>query len=373
MNGGGDEGEIGVHMRRALELARSVVGGVSPNPAVGAVAVDADGRIVGEGTTQPPGDAHAEVVALRQAGGQARGSTLFVTLEPCSHYGRTPPCADAIIAAGVARVIVAVEDPNPLVCGQGIERLRRAGIAVRVGEGSAEAARIIAPHAKFITTGTPLTTAKFAMSLDGKIATRSGDSKWISGEESRRFAHGLRAQSDAIMAGIGTVLADDPQLTARDADGLALPRQPLRVIVDSRARLPSDAKLLAQRGATLVALADALPPERARLERAGAETFAATGADGRVDLRALMAELGRRRITSVLIEGGGELLGSLFDAGLVDRAAAFVAPMIIGGQSAPSPVAGVGAAAMRDAVRLSDVRVERFGGDVAVMGDVARG
>ena len=203
-------------MRRALELARASVGETSPNPPVGAVIV-MDGRIVGEGRTRPAGQAHAEVVALRQAGELARGATLYVTLEPCSHHGRTPPCTDAIIAAGVSEVHASMQDPNPQVGGRGLELLREAGIAVSVGECREEAEELAAPHAMFITTGMPLVTLKFAMSLDGKIATRTGDSKWITCEESRRYVHKLRAQSDAIMAGIGTVVADDPQLTARDA------------------------------------------------------------------------------------------------------------------------------------------------------------
>ncbi len=360
-------------MRRALELARRAAGSTSPNPAVGAVLVWR-GQIVGEGHTQPAGQAHAEIMALRQAGAKARGAELFVTLEPCSHHGRTPPCADAIIEAGVASVTMAVTDPNPLVSGQGEARLLDAGVSVGVGDGEDEAAELIAPHAKFIRTGTPLVTAKFAMSLDGKIATRTGDSKWITSAESRRYAHELRRRSDAIMVGIGTALADDPQLTARDADGAPLPRQPLRVIVDSAGRLPSDAAMLSQPGDTLVFMASGAREDagaRARLEAAGALVFAA-GDDGRgddrVNLAALQAELGRREITSVLVEGGGGLLGSLFDEGLVDRVVGFVAPVVIGGADALSPVGGIGAARMADAVRLSGARVERVGGDVVVAG-----
>ena len=356
-----------LYMERALALARDAVGSTSPNPAVGAVVVQ-DGEVVGTGHTQPAGQAHAEVVALRQAGARAREATLFVTLEPCSHHGRTPPCTDAIIEAGVATVYASVIDPNPNVGGRGVARLRDAGVSVEVGDGRDEAADLIAPHAKFTRTGTPLVTAKFAMSLDGKIATRTGDSKWITSVESRRYAHELRRRSDAIMVGIGTALADDPQLTARDADGAPLPSQPLRVIVDSAGRLPSDAALLAQPGDTLVALAREDAGARARLEAAGALVFAAGGGDGRVDLAALLAELGRLEITSVFVEGGGALLGSLFDEGLVDRVVAFVAPVIIGGADALSPVGGSGAAMMADVVRLSGARVERIGEDVVVVG-----
>ena len=358
-------------MRRALELALDAVGSTSPNPPVGAVVVK-NGRIVGEGHTQPTGGEHAEIVALGQAGELARGSTLYVTLEPCSHQGRTPPCTDAIITAGVEEVHASVVDPNPQVSGTGLEQLRRAGISVTLGEGREDAEELIAPHAKFITTGTPLVTAKFAMSLDGKIATRTGDSKWITSEESRRYVHRLRAQSDAIMAGIGTVLADDPQLTARDADGAPLPRQPLRVVVDSSRRLPADATLLSQPGRTLVFVWDKAAVPRLGLESSRAEWVVAPGDDGRVDLRAMLSELGRREITSLFVEGGGTVLGSLFDDGLVDRVIGFIAPVIVGGSAAPSPVSGAGVGRISDALRLHGVRVERFGDDVAVMGNVRR-
>ena len=358
-------------MRRALELALTAVGSTSPNPPVGAVVVR-DGRIVGEGNTQPAGEDHAEIVALRQAGELARGSTLYVTLEPCSHQGRTPPCTDAIVAAGVSEVHVSVVDPNPLVRGKGLDQLRGSGIEVRFGDGREEAEALIAPHAKYITTGTPLVTAKFAMSLDGKIATRTGDSKWISSEESRRFVHALRAQSDAIMVGIGTVLADDPLLTARDGDGAPLPRQPVRVIVDSRGRLPPDAALLRQPGRTLVFVADQDMARGADLESSSAEWVVAPGDEGRVDLRAMLSELGRREITSLFVEGGGTLMGSLFDERLVDRVVGFIAPVIVGGDAAPSPVSGSGVERISDSFRLQDVQIRRFGDDVAIIGNVQR-
>ena len=358
-------------MRRALELARAAVGSTSPNPPVGAVVVR-DGQIVGEGHTQPAGEDHAEKVALRQAGELAHGSRLYVTLEPCSHHGRTPPCTDTIIASGVSEVWASVLDPNPQVSGKGLEQLRQAGILAALGEGREDAEELVAPHAKFITTGTPLVTVKFAMSLDGKIATRSGDSKWITSEKSRRYVHTLRAQSDAILAGIGTVLADDPQLTARDADGAPLPRQPLRVIVDSKGRLSADAALLRQPGRTLVFMSDETAARQSGLESPRAEWVLASGDDGRVDLSAMLSELGRRQITSLFVEGGGTVLGSLFDEGLVDRVIGFVAPVIVGGDAAPSPVSGSGVERIADALRLHGVRLERFGDDVAIMGNVRR-
>ena len=358
-------------MARALELAWSAVGRTSPNPSVGAVLVR-DGGVVGEGSTRPAGQAHAEVVALEQAGELARGATLYVTLEPCSHYGRTPPCTEAIIAAGVAEVNVSTIDRNPRVSGSGIDLLQESGIAVSVGEGRSEADELAAPHAKLTTSGRPLVTAKFAMSLDGKIATRTGDSKWITGEESRRYVHELRARSDAIMAGIGTVVADDPQLTARKSDGTPQSRQPLRVVMDSSGRIPISSRLLSQPGGTLVTTAGASREKQAALLDAGAEVLDVPAIDGRVDLHALMDELGRRGMTTVFVEGGATLLGSLFDAGLVDRVVAFVAPVIIGGESALSPVGGEGMELMADALRLVDVQFHTFGDDVAVTGWCSR-
>ena len=238
-------------MGLALSLAERAAGAVSPNPPVGAVLVR-DGEVVGEGYTQPPGQAHAEIVAIRQAGPRARGATLYTTLEPCNHQGRTGPCSEAIIEAGVAEVHSAVMDPNSHVKGGGLSRLSEAGIAVSTGEMAGEAWRLIEAYAKLVTTGTPFVTAKFAMSLDGKIATRTGSSQWITGEEARAYAHRLRAASDAVMVGINTVLADDPRLTARDASGAALERQPLRVVVDSRGRIPREARMLGEPGSTLI-------------------------------------------------------------------------------------------------------------------------
>jgi diaminohydroxyphosphoribosylaminopyrimidine deaminase/5-amino-6-(5-phosphoribosylamino)uracil reductase len=361
-------------MALAVRLAQSALGRVSPNPAVGAVIVR-DGVIVGRGATQPPGQAHAEIVALQEAGAAARGATMYVTLEPCSHYGRTPPCADAVIAAGIRAVHAAVLDPNPIVNGRGVARLREAGIAVTVGPATDAALEVIANHRKHCTTGLPLVIAKFAASLDGRTATHRGDSQWITGPQARAYAHRIRAQSDAIMAGVNTVLADDPQLTARPG-GRNAPRQPLRVIVDARCRTPPQARLLQEPGATLVATTAAAPDgARRALEQAGAEVLVlpeAAGAEGMVSLPALLAELGRRDITSVLVEGGGTLLGSLFDAGLVDRVLAFLAPVVIGGRAALPAVGGNGAALMADAWRLEAVRTRRLGPDVLVAGNVVR-
>ena len=351
------------HMERALSLGWGALGTTSPNPAVGCVIACGD-EIVGEGWTHPPGQQHAEAAALQQAGVRARGATLYTTLEPCNHYGRTPPCSEAIIAAGIVEVRISVRDPNPNVAGGGVARLNEASIRTRTGECEDEARKLIEAFAKHSTTGMPFVTAKYAMSLDGKIAARSGDSKWISGEESREFAHLLRAQSDAIMVGINTVLADDPMLTARDADGNANERQPLRVVLDSHGRMPHDAQMLGASGHTLVAVAD----DFAQQACDGAETVRMPAGRGGVDLRALLAALGERDITSVLVEGGGATIGALFDLKLVDKVVAFVAPVIIGGNEAISPVGGIGIAKMEEALRLIDVEVRHFGDDVALIG-----
>jgi diaminohydroxyphosphoribosylaminopyrimidine deaminase/5-amino-6-(5-phosphoribosylamino)uracil reductase len=354
------------HMSRALAQARAAIGSVSPNPPVGAVLVK-DGVVIGEGHTQPPGGDHAEIMALNQAGKAARGADLFVTLEPCAHFGRTPPCTDAIIRAGVARVHVAALDPAPHTDGRGVWALEHAGISVTVRESTQEARALIEAFAKHVTTGIPFVTAKFAMSLDGKIATRSGDARWISGPESRALAHGLRAAVDAVLVGIGTALADDPQMTVRDAPVPAR-GQPLRVVVDSRLRLPPTAAMLAAPGRTLVVTATEDAPKRAALEAAGAEVLTAPGADGRVDVPALLRALGQREVTAVLAEGGAGLLGTLFDAHAVDKVIAFVAPAIIGGQGAPTPVAGRGASVMPDVLRLERVVHRSVGDDVMITG-----
>ena len=355
------------YMDRALALARRAAGSASPNPAVGAVAVR-DGEVVGEGWTQPAGSAHAEVMALARAGAKAAGAVLYTTLEPCNHAGRTPPCTQAIIDAGIAEVHSATMDPNPLVNGGGLARLAEAGITTQVGEGEDAARRLMEAYFKHITTGLPFVTAKFAMSLDGKIATRTGDSRWITGEEARRYVHELRAASDAVMAGINTVLADDPQLTARDGDGKPLSRQPLRVIVDSKGRICPDARLLSEPGATLVVTAGIDGDTERRLSRTGAQVQSLPARDGSVDLPELLRALGGREITSVLVEGGGTLLGSLFDGRMVDKVVAFIAPTILGGAEAPTPVAGVGIGRMAEARRLSCVEVRQFGPDTAVIG-----
>jgi diaminohydroxyphosphoribosylaminopyrimidine deaminase/5-amino-6-(5-phosphoribosylamino)uracil reductase len=347
-------------MRRALALARRGLGKTSPNPAVGAVLVR-KGRIVGEGWHKRAGGPHAEVVALR--GVNARGATLYVTLEPCSTWGRTPPCTDAIIAAGVKRVVVAARDPNPKHNGRGLKMLRGAGIRVEAGLLAGEAAQMNEGFNKWITTGMPLVIAKAGMSLDGKIATRTGDAKWITGEAARREGHRLRAWVDAILVGANTVIRDDPELTVRHG---VRGKQPWRVVVDARGRVSRKAKVFtdAHRGRTLVlttSLATAV--WRRYLLRMGINAIVLPHKSGRVDLRAALKALGKRDITSVLVEGGGELHGSLFDARLVDRVALFYAPIVIGGRGAVAAVAGEGVARVGKAVRLRDCRWRRVGKD----------
>jgi diaminohydroxyphosphoribosylaminopyrimidine deaminase/5-amino-6-(5-phosphoribosylamino)uracil reductase len=294
------------YMQQALTLARLALGQVSPNPAVGALVVWGD-EVVGQGYTQPPGSSHAEIVALEQAGEAARGAAMYVTLEPCCHYGRTPPCTKAIIEAGISQVHIATLDPNPKVDGKGKAELEAAGIEVFLGEGKQEARDIIEAYAKYITSGMPFVTAKYAMSLDGKIATYSGDSKWISNEEARHYAHYLRYTSDAIMAGVNTVLADDPHLTARCSGGKGgtVKEQPLRVIVDGKGLTPPGAQVFSEPGETLLALGKPVEPEsRKAYEKAGARIMELpSSAEGFVDLEKLLQELGRREVTSVLVEG----------------------------------------------------------------------
>ena len=360
-------------MAQAIALAKGVLGSTSPNPAVGAVVVS-DGKVAGRGATMPPGQSHAEIVALGEAGDRARGSSLYVTLEPCCHWGRTPPCTRAIIEAGVSHVIVAATDPNPLVAGGGIAELSAAGIAVSVlpsGSEEAEQARALyEAFAKHITTGLPFSTAKFAMSLDGKIATRTGDSKWVTGPEARRLVQDLRRETDAVMVGANTVLADDPQLTARGDDNLPLSRQPIRVTLDSHCRMPLESQLLRQPGRTLVYTTHAAPASNVRaLESQGAEVVPVGSTDaGLVCPADVLSDLGRREVVNLLVEGGGKILGSLFDDGLVDKVHAFIAPVIIGGIEAASPVEGTGPELMAHALRLERTSIRPVGADWLITG-----
>ena len=354
------------HMQRALELAAQGQGAVEPNPMVGCV-IARGAEIIGEGWHRQFGEAHAEVEALRVAGDRAAGATLYVTLEPCCHYGKTPPCTKAVSAAGVGRVVVAMRDPFPHVQGGGIAELQAAGVAVEVGLLEADARRLNAPYLKLLETGRPWIIAKWAMSLDGKIATSTGESRWISNPQSREIVHALRGRVDAVMIGRETAERDDPLLTARPTG----PRTAVRVVLDTHASLRSESQLVRTAGQSpvLVAVGDeAAVADRERLGHAGCEVLVCAGATHAARLDSLLVELGRRRMTNVLVEGGGRLLGSLFDRREIDEAHVFVAPKLIGGQRATSPIAGKGAAAMSDALRLESPIVRQVGDDTYITG-----
>ncbi len=355
-------------MREALAEAEQALGWSSPNPAVGAVLVR-EGRIVGRGRTQPPGGDHAEVVALREAGELALGATAYVTLEPCAHHGRTPPCTEALIGAGVTGVEYALVDPDPQVDGRGAERLRTAGVEAQAGDGAEAAARQLAGYLTHRRTGRPRVIVKFAASIDGRIASASGDSRWVSGPETRAWAHRERPKLDAIVVGSGTVVVDDPELTARPGGSVEGAHQPLRVVVDSRGRTPRAARVLAGPSPTLVASSERSPAAwRAEMAEAGAEVVLLPEAGGHVDPAALLDELGRRGVLTALVEGGGVLLGAFFDRRLVDDVRAVIAPIVIGAAGAPAAVAGCGAQRMAEAPRLAELTVERLGEDVLISG-----
>ena len=354
-------------MTRAFSLARRAEGHTSPNPMVGAVLVR-DGQIVGEGYHRQAGRAHAEIEALAIAAERSRGATLYVTLEPCCVQGRTPPCTEALIAAGVKRVVFAVRDPNPDVDGRGRSSLENAGIEVREGICREEGERMIRPFAKRVLEGMPWVTVKYAMTLDGKIATRTGHSRWISSEESRRFAHQLRQVSDAIVVGAGTVVADDPLLTSRVDE--VEPNHPLRVVVDSRGRTPCESRIFARDlpGRTVLATTNRIDRSQAdRLEQQGVEVWRLTHDDnGRVDLSALLREITDQDCLTVLVEGGSGLLGSFFERDLVDQVWVALAPKVIGGVEAPSPVGGLGVGVMADAIEFTHIELESRGPDIWV-------
>ncbi len=357
-------------MARALELAARGVGLTSPNPAVGAVLVKAGG-VVGEGWHERAGGRHAEAMALAAAGAAARGATCYVTLEPCAHHGRTPPCADALVAAGVARVVAACPDPNPLVDGRGLARLRAAGILVAVGVGEAEARALNRAFFRFVASGRPHVTLKSAMTVDGKIAAWDGTSRWITGEAAREEAHRMRFAADAVLVGIGTVLRDDPALTVRLAGAPA--KEPYRVVADSRLRVPLDARLLSagDPARAVVACARPAPAARAASLRARGVRLLELPREGRrVDLRALLRALAELDVVAVLAEGGAELAAGLLEAGLVDRVAFFVAPRLLGGHTAPGPVGGVGRA-LKEALNLTGLTYRAIGEDLLIEGDVA--
>jgi len=358
------------YMRQALQLAQRGLGHVEPNPLVGCVVVRAE-QVVGEGWHERFGESHAEVNALRAAGDAAAGATLYVTLEPCCHQGKTPPCTAAILAAKVARVVVAATDCFPKVAGRGIQELRAAGVQVDVGLLADEAQRLTAPFAKLVLHQRPWIIAKWAMTLDGKLATVTGDSQWISAPESRQIVHELRGRMDAVLVGSETALRDDPLLTARPP-GV---RRAVRIVVDSRARLPVTSQLAqtAREVPVLVAVGAAADPLQCDALRAqGCELFVTAGSDAITRLAALLDELGRRRLTNVFVEGGAGQKGNLFDLGEIDEVHAFIAAKLIGGRDAITPIGGHGLPTLTDAVRLDQPQIRPVGGDVYVSGRVQR-
>jgi diaminohydroxyphosphoribosylaminopyrimidine deaminase/5-amino-6-(5-phosphoribosylamino)uracil reductase len=358
-----------LHLRRSLELAERGRGRVSPNPLVGAVLVRGN-TVIGEGHHAELGSTHAEAAAIddcRARGGDPAGATMYVTLEPCAHHGRQPPCTAAIVAAGISRVVIASDDPSEKASGRGPGMLRDEGIEVEFAEGAeASAARLLnQAFRKHARTGRPLVTLKSAMSLDGRVATAEGDSKWISGADSRALVHRWRSESDAVAIGIGTALADDPLLTARDVDA---PRQPTRVVFDSAARLPIDSALIRSldEARLLVVVSPNAPADRRdALKRAGAEVIVAAGT-GADQVTSALTELGRREITNLLLEGGPTLAGSFVDAGEVDALRLFIAPVVIGGEGAPPLAGGQGASRIADAARALATEWDQVGEDLLI-------
>ncbi|MBH5318011.1 bifunctional diaminohydroxyphosphoribosylaminopyrimidine deaminase/5-amino-6-(5-phosphoribosylamino)uracil reductase RibD [Paenibacillus sp. GSMTC-2017] len=352
-------------MRLALDMAAKASGQTDINPVVGCVVVK-DGRIIGIGAHLRRGEGHAEVHALKMAGDEAEGATVYVTLEPCSHHGKTPPCCDRIIAANAARVVVATTDPNPVVAGRGIQRLKEHNIVVEVGLLESESRQMNEKFNKFITSALPFVTLKTASTLDGKIATETGHSKWVTGAVAREQTHMLRHQHRGIMVGIGTVLADDPLLTTR-ASVPAI--DPVRIIVDSKLRLPLESRVVTDRSARTIVLttSHADPAKRSQLIDAGVEIIVC--GDGRdVDLMYGMKELGKNEIGSILLEGGGKLNGAMLDAGLIDKVILFFAPKIIGGQLAPQNFTFNGRKLMSEAIQLGQMKIEMAGEDICVTG-----
>lgn len=351
------------YMRMAIALAKKGEGMTSPNPSVGAVIVKS-GKVIGRGYHKFCGGPHAEIYALNEAGAKARGATLYVTLEPCDHFGRTPPCTDAIITSGIKKVFISMKDPNPINSGRGIKKLNRYGINTSTGILKDEAMLLNKPYIKLITTRMPYVTVKIAESLDGKIATRTGDSKWISCESSRRYVHKLRRSADAVMVGVNTLIRDDPMLLSNAAGK----RQPIRIIVDSRFRTPLSARIFSNRESRVIIATTRNVSRKIseRYESRGASILIVKRKGRRVDLKDLMKVLGRMNIMNVLVEGGGELIAGLMEGCLVDKFLFFIAPKIIGGRNAPTSVEGIGAGRMKDAFMFGNIRLKRFGQDILV-------
>lgn len=357
-------------MKRALELANMGSGYVNPNPLVGAVIVK-NGQIISEGYHEFYGGPHAEINAFKNAKEDVTGATMYVTLEPCSHYGKTGPCANAIVEKGIKEVIIAMEDPNPVVAGRGIKILRDNGIDVTCGIMERETKKLNEIFIYYITTKTPYCIMKTAMTLDGKIATHTGHSKWITNEKSRQYVHKIRNRVSGIMVGIGTVLADDPSLTTRLASGEG--KDPIRIIVDSTGKIPLDSKVLNSKSAskTIIATTEKIDIEKRKsIEKKGAEVLIIPSENNRVDLKKLIERLGEKKIDSILIESGGTLNWSALRNGIVNKVISFIAPKIVGGKSSKTPVEGMGVDTMDKSILIKDMRIIRMDEDIVIEGYV---
>ena len=359
-------------MGRALKLAEKGIGYTNPNPLVGAVIVK-DGRVIAEGYHKLYGSNHAEINAFENATEDVRGATMYVTLEPCSHYGKTPPCAKAIVEKGIKKVVIGLRDPNPLVAGGGIKILQENGIEVVCGVLEEEGKKLNEIFLKYITTKTPFCIMKTAMTLDGKIATRTGDSKWVTGELSREYVHKLRHRVSGIMVGIGTIIADDPMLTTR-LDNVEA-QDPIRIIIDTTAKIPLDAKVLNvnSKAITIIATTKKADPEKIKkIEEKGAEIIITPLKENGVDLNYLMKILGEKKIDSILLEGGSKINYSAIKEGIVDKVIAFIAPKIVGGDTAKTPVGGEGIEFMKDAVSLNNIEIHQFEKDIMIEGYILK-
>ncbi len=354
-------------MNMALKLAKKARGRTSPNPLVGAVVVK-NGRVVGSGFHEKAGKPHAEIVALNQAGGEAKGAVLYVTLEPCTHFGKTPPCVDKIIQSGIKEVVVGMIDPNPVNNGRGIDILRRCGMKVTVGVLESELREMNSFFIKYITTKMPFLTVKIAQSLDGKIATKTGESKWITSEKSRVYSHRIRGRYDAVMVGVNTILRDNPRL-----DAWFSKTQPVKVVVDSQLSTPEKANIFANKSAVVIVTLPTGPgqeTENRKILSVQAVILEVKEKSGQVNLKDMLRKLAHKGIINIFVEGGGTLIGSLFDEGLVDRVLFFISPKIIGGKDALSSVMGKGVSRLGQAIKLRNMAVRRFGEDILVEGDV---
>lgn len=352
-------------MRQALRLAEKGRGRTSPNPMVGAILIKEE-KVIGEGYHVKAGESHAEIIALNKAGGEAKGATLYINLEPCAHYGKTPPCAPKVIESGVARVVVGMEDPNPLVNGKGLEILRNAGLEIQVGILEKECHRLNEAYCKYILKKEPFVILKIAATLDGRIATREGESKWISGEASRRLVYRLRDQVDGVLVGIGTILRDDPMLTARVKGG----RDPYRIILDSRLKIPEGAKVIGDNPSKLIVITSefAHRDKREKLEKKGIQVIVLDSETEKINLKSCLSKLGEMGIMSLLVEGGSQVNGSFLDKGLVDKFLIFLAPKLLGDPQALGMFRGKGFSKLQDSLILREVKIRRIGEDIFIEG-----